>query len=235
MTYVSTAFASCIMPTHNRRTFLPRAFHYFLRQDYPDCELVVMDDGSDPVADLIPSDPRIRYMRLGKRLVLGTKRNLACEEAKGDIIVHWDDDDWMAPRRLRVQISSLLEEQADVCGLDKLLFFDPAGCRAWQYVYPRERRPWLAGGTLCYTKAFWRRNAFPEIPVGEDTHFVRSQCSKRMVPLQDDTFYVAIVHAGNTSPKECRGLRWSPWRGDLRRIMGEDLHFYWKQAKGGTG
>ena len=26
---------------------------------------------------------------------LGEKRNLACQEAQGSIIIHWDDDDWM--------------------------------------------------------------------------------------------------------------------------------------------
>ncbi|MBS1586159.1 MAG: glycosyltransferase family 2 protein [Bacteroidetes bacterium] len=30
-------------------------------------------------------------------MVVGRKRNIACEESRGDIIVHWDDDDWYAP------------------------------------------------------------------------------------------------------------------------------------------
>jgi hypothetical protein len=32
---------SCIMPTANRRAFVPRAVVYFLRQDYPNKELVI--------------------------------------------------------------------------------------------------------------------------------------------------------------------------------------------------
>ena len=50
------------MPTHNRRPFVAQAIVYFLRQDYPNRELIIVDDGTDPVADLIPDDPRIRYL-----------------------------------------------------------------------------------------------------------------------------------------------------------------------------
>ena len=36
---------SCIMPTHNRCCFAPQAIEYFLRQNYADKELIVIDDG----------------------------------------------------------------------------------------------------------------------------------------------------------------------------------------------
>src|SRR4051794_36348973 len=88
---------SCIMPTYNRRAYVPRAIEYFLRQDYPNKELIIVDDGTDPVSDLVPADERIRYIRLNVKQPIGTKRNLACQEARGSIIIHWDDDDWHAP------------------------------------------------------------------------------------------------------------------------------------------
>jgi glycosyltransferase involved in cell wall biosynthesis len=52
---------SCIMPTANRRPFLPEAIRLFLGQDYPESELIVLDDGEDAIADLIPDHPRIRF------------------------------------------------------------------------------------------------------------------------------------------------------------------------------
>src|SRR5262245_22007784 len=115
---------SCIMPTFNRRRFVPRALIYWLRQDYPHKELIVVDDGTDCVADLMPTaDPRVRYVRLESRMSVGAKRNFACELAKGEVIAHWDDDDWHAPHRLSYQIERLLQANADVCGLQTLLFF----------------------------------------------------------------------------------------------------------------
>ncbi len=95
---------SCVMPTADRREHVGRSIGYFLRQDYPNSELVVLDDGEDRVADLMPDDPRVRYVGLERRLILGEKRNRACELAHGEIIVHWDDDDWQAPHRLSYQV-----------------------------------------------------------------------------------------------------------------------------------
>jgi glycosyltransferase involved in cell wall biosynthesis len=76
------------MPTYNRRRFVPEAIRLFLAQDYPAKELIVVDDGEDNVADLIPNHPQIRYLCLDRRHSLGAKRNIACEAARGDIIAH---------------------------------------------------------------------------------------------------------------------------------------------------
>src|SRR5215510_9707139 len=124
------------MPTCNRSAFVPRAIRYFLDQDYEGKELLIVDDGSENGADLIPDDPLIRYIRLNERLPLGAKRNLACREARGEIIVHWDDDDWMAPWRLSYQINALIEAQAEICGLNRLLFYNSFSDQAWRYSYP---------------------------------------------------------------------------------------------------
>src|ERR1700737_3428109 len=128
--------ASCIMPTANRRRFVPEAIRYFLAQDYPNKELIVIDDGAAAVADLMPEDERIRYIRLPCNTVLGEKRNRAADEARGEVIVHWDDDDWNAPWRLGYQIEELQTSGADLCGLAQILFYAPAEQRAWEYVYP---------------------------------------------------------------------------------------------------
>src|SRR5205085_6482789 len=100
---------SCIMPTYNRRAFIPRALRCFFNQDYPNLELVVVDDGAEPVSDMLPPDSRIRYFRLPQKQTVGAKRNYACGQAQGSIIVHWDDDDWYAPCRVQRQIQPLLE------------------------------------------------------------------------------------------------------------------------------
>ncbi len=95
---------SCIMPTYNRRKFIPHAIEYFLRQDYSNKELIIIDDGSDIVEDLVPADTSIRYFKLSKKLTLGAKLNMACTYAKGDVIANWDDDDWYASSRLQYQV-----------------------------------------------------------------------------------------------------------------------------------
>ena len=218
---------SCVMPTADRRAFVPQAIGYFLAQDYPNKELLILDDGADCIADLVPDDSRIRYLRLDYKMALGAKRNLACSEARGDLIAHWDDDDWMASWRLRYQVSNLLKEQADLCGLDKLFFYEPARDEAWQYVYDRPGKFWVAGATLCYRKAFWKENPFPNINIGEDTRFVWGSRSNHMLALPDASFYVAMIHPSNTSPKQTRDSRYHTYPApEIKNLLGEDWRFY---------
>ncbi len=150
----------------------------------------------------------MRYVALERRLVLGAKRNLACEQAHGDLILHWDDDDWSAPWRVRYQVEQLMAAGADVGGLSRVLFHDPVADEAWEYEYPRTGVPWVYGATLVYTRAFWRRNPFPPLNVGEDSRFVWASVSKRLSAHDDSRFFVGTVHAANTSRKDTRGHRW---------------------------
>jgi hypothetical protein len=212
---------SCIMPTADRRPFVPRAVRQFLAQDYPNKELVILDDGADGVADLVPDDPRVRYLRHAGRMPLGTKRNDCVRASRGELIMHWDDDDWMAPRRIRCQVEALLASGAEVCGLRRALFHDPGTGRTWLYEYPAGARPWLIGGTLLYRLDFWRRAPFPAVNAGEDTRFLWAHALERVAEPDDFTFYVALIHPGNTSPKLPQGDYWSAWPGDVAQLMGD--------------
>ena len=94
-------------------------------------------------------------------------------------------------------------------------------------VYPRTARPWLAGGSLLYTKEFWRRNPFPGISVGEDARFLWASHAWRLAVLIDNRFYVAIIHGANTSPKKTQGRRWHPESvSNIAGILGSDRPLY---------
>ncbi len=198
------------MPTANRRRFIPGAIAQFLAQDYPACELVVIDDGEDSVAGLVPSHPAIRYLRTPRHRSLGAKRNAACEAARADIILHWDDDDWYAPTRIRVQVEALRASNADICGIDRALFVDPSVKAAWEYVYPPGGAPWVYGAAMCYRREFWRAHPFADVNIGEDTRFAAAARPERMHVLPDNRFFVALVHPANTSRKHVRDSRWRP-------------------------
>lgn len=218
---------SCIMPTYNRHVFASQAIHYFLTQDYPNRELIIVDDGSDAIDDLIPADERIRYIRLRERATVGAKRNLACEEARGTVIAHWDDDDWHAPHRLRYQVEALLREGTEICGISSLLFYEIESGRAWQYTYPKSQRLWLSGSTLCYKRSFWSGNRFANINVGEDGRFVWGHRRECMTTLSQGTFHVGIIHKQNVSPKNTNGSYWHPYPvEEIRRLLGDDWPFY---------
>lgn len=224
---VDPPLVSCIMPTRNRRAFVRQAIWYFLRQDYPAKDLLVLDDGDDPVADLVPKDERIRYERLPARLSLGAKRNRACELSRGTLIAHWDDDDWQASNRLSVQVRALLDSGAQVCGAAELLHYALMEGEAWLYHSQPHERPWVAGGTLLYRRALWAAHPFSDLDVGEDNAFVWQLPTELVHAMPDASFYIAVIHGANTAVKHLRDPHWE------RRSMAEvanrlaiDLPFY---------
>jgi O-antigen biosynthesis protein len=199
---------SCIMPTRARRTWAMHALHYFARQTWSNRELIVVEDGPDNISDLIPAAANVRYVRSREGATIGEKRNLACDLATGELILHWDDDDWYAPWRIEYQVWSLLRGRAELSGLKTLLYFEPAAQRGFQFVYPEGAPFWLAGGSLCYRKALWARRPFHPLNVGEDNEFVAAHSNASSQVLQVPDFYVGMIHSGNTSPKEISGARW---------------------------
>lgn len=199
---------SAIMPTADRRRFVPAAIAQFLAQGRRDAELVILDDGADSVADLIPGDPRIRYLREEGRRILGDKRNRLCDFARGEIIVHWDDDDWHAPDRLDRQIAALDASGADIVGLAAVTFLADDGARAWDYRWGGRQR-WVYGASLAYRRDYWLRHRFPAIPTGEDTRFVLDARDARIYAMAEGDWLIARVHARNTSPKRTRGGYWA--------------------------
>jgi len=213
---------SCIMPTYNRREFLPRAIGCFLRQDYPNLELIVVDDGSDTVKNLVPDDSRIRYFHLPRKLTIGAKRNFACEQACGEIIVHWDDDDWYPANRISRQVEAMARTGADISGTSRLYYQEAGSGKAFLYRYDGGGRAWVAGNTLAYRRSFWRHHRFLDIQVAEDSRFIWSAARASVHDLRDPALCVASVHAANASPKCTSSPYWTPYDADeIRALVGE--------------
>lgn len=215
------------MPTAGRRPFVPSAMRMFLAQDYGDKELVIVDGGEDPVEDIVPKHPQIRYHHARHPPSLGESRNVACDLTSGQVIIHWDDDDWHGPSRIREQLAWLVEQRLDICGLDTIFFFDPVSRRAWSYNRFNRGRPWVYGATLCYTKAFWHAHRFANVTVGEDTRFVFDNDDAAIAPLTAPRIFVARVHDANTSSKSPAD---GPWRAIPAQMVASIIEGFERKA-----
>ncbi|WBX78215.1 glycosyltransferase family 2 protein [Tenacibaculum ovolyticum] len=198
---------SCIMPTSNRSQFIEQAIQNFRNQNYVNKELIIADDGSNSIEHLVPDQENIKYFRLRKGMSLGEKRNFCCSKSTGEIIVHWDDDDWYAADWLAYQVSTLQSNNADVCGLSKLYFYDSIRQEAWLYQYPKEEKAWVAGATMAYTKNTWQKRPFKNITIGEDNAFVWQEGVSVIAHNYQEGF-VASIHNENTSTKNTLDKRW---------------------------
>ncbi len=113
------------MPTtENRADFIQQSIRYFQRQDYPRKELLVIHDGSESFPALFPRHASVRFIRVAPGFSIGAKRNLACVYSQGEIVLHWDDDDWYAPNRLRAQATPIISDQADITAITPTLFLE---------------------------------------------------------------------------------------------------------------
>jgi len=217
---------SCVLPTRDRPLLAAQAVRYFLRQDYPARELVVVDSGAEPLP--LPADHRIRRLRPHGPVTVGAARNLGNAAARGELLAHWDDDDWIGPGRLWRQVAALQRAPgAAACGLGGLLYYRPAHGDAWRYRPLPQDRPFLAGGTLLYRREAWAAQPFLEIDCGEDAAFVAALGDDRVLPLPDGGWYVALLHGRNTAAKDLADPRWSP--GGLDEVaarIGPDGAFY---------
>ncbi|WP_158799612.1 glycosyltransferase family A protein [Pedobacter sp. L105] len=198
---MNTPMVSCIMPTANREKYIPFAINYFLQQDYPNKELVIIDDGKKSIASLIPSDPRIRYLYTEPIGSIGLKRNLACERSRGEIIVHWDDDDWHAEDWLSAEVYFLQESGADICGLQHTHFYSPITNKLLtvyrQYSDAPNPMNWVHGATLAYWKSFWEKHPFKDLYAGEDDDFIQNNGARLFIHDYRDGF-ICMLHPHNT-------------------------------------
>lgn len=88
---------SVAVVTYNREHFMPAIYNVYARQTYPDTELLVLDDSDEPSAFFSQlDDPRVRYTHVRRRVSIGRKRNMLVEQARGEWICHFDDDDYYA-------------------------------------------------------------------------------------------------------------------------------------------
>lgn len=102
-------FVSICTPTFNRRPFIPYMIKCFEHQTYPKdrMEWIIIDDGTDPIEDLVHQIPQVKYYRYTDRMILGKKRNLMHSKCSGDIIIYMDDDDYYPPERVAHAVDKL--------------------------------------------------------------------------------------------------------------------------------
>jgi len=202
---------SCLTPTADRREFWPRCIRCFQSQGWPRMEWIVVDNGADPIKDMLPEDPRIKYVRVpGPRLLHGRLMNLAMGHAAGDAAIVWDDDDWYAPDRVGKQASVLENSALDLAGTGSLYYYLHGTRRAFLYRNLTPRR-WVAAPA--FRRSLWEANKFEEMRQGADAVFLSKVPEHRCLDMRDLGLLVSAIHPGNAAPKRVPNASFAevPW------------------------
>lgn len=170
------SLVSVIVPTI-REGYLQKCISYFDNQTYQERELIIVPGGGS----------------------IGEKRNRGCEAANGDIIVHFDDDDYYSPDYIENAVIHLIETNSILTGLSSAYFYDKKNRKAWLWQYTGGM-PYVCEASMVYYKSFWQEKPFRDTSIGEGIGFLEYR--KGVSPHNHINSFVANIHDSNTASKQ---------------------------------
>jgi glycosyltransferase involved in cell wall biosynthesis len=198
-------FVSVITPTYNRRRFIPTLIKMYENQDYRKdrMEWIILDDGQDKVKDLFDNKkiPNLRYIPLEEKLLIGAKRNILNKEAKGQIIVAMDDDDYYPSCRVSAVVNAFKQNPK----------YELAGASEIYMYYSDIQKIYRLGpynpnhatnGTMAWRKTYADTHTYDEtVTHSEERSFLEDY---KYPMIQLDPFKVMLVmsHSENTFDKK---------------------------------
>lgn len=113
---------SIIMATYNRAQFIMESIKSIQNQTFKNWECLIIDDGSTDntkniLEPLLNEDKRFKYLRRTSNYQKGLpgSRNYGLDEAKGDYIIFFDDDDIAHPQNLEICVHELNTKDITFC------------------------------------------------------------------------------------------------------------------------
>ena len=167
-------------------------------------EWIVYDDGQEEVRDLFEAKrhdlPTLNFIWSEDKMTLGEKRNRLNEEAKGDIIVAMDDDDFYFPERVQEAVMALtMNPSVHLAGSSE----------AYMY-FTDTREIWKAGpyfdkhatnGTMAWTKKYARTHRYNEtVAFAEERSFL-DEFINPLIQLNPKKVMLVMSHTDNTFDK----------------------------------
>ncbi len=203
------------MPTRGRPEWALQAVECFLAQDYPAKELIILDDTEELSFPLGIANPQVRYELHSNRLTISEKRNRLCELTSGEIICHFDSDDWSAPSRITEQVALLETSGKAVVGYCTMPFWDEQTQKP--YIYRCNPNTWAVGTSLCFQKSWWETHRFSESKYQrEDNGFSNdARNAREIITVPCDGKMVARIHSDNTVPKHAYNWTWKATIDDI--------------------
>jgi glycosyltransferase involved in cell wall biosynthesis len=143
---------SLLIPVYNAAPWLEQTLQSALAQQWPHCEIIVVDDGSRDESVAVARRHAGDRVRVFTQANAGAAaaRNHALREARGDYLQYLDADDLLAPDKIAAQMTTLLAHPPGCVGICGTVYFDDgedpeAGIRVndWTNVDTDDPADWL--------------------------------------------------------------------------------------------
>jgi glycosyltransferase involved in cell wall biosynthesis len=205
---ITYPFVSVLTPTYNRRRFMPALIACYKAQTYPShrMEWIILDDGTDSVEDVFSSAelraaiPNLRYIRLPEKLTIGAKRNRLNAEARGEICVAMDDDDYYTPDRVATVVTAFKKQpRVQLAGASEIYMY----YTDIQTIY--KLGPYNANhatnGTMAWRSSYGKNNTYDETVTHAEEKSFLNDYSNPMIQLDPMKVMLVMSHSENTFDK----------------------------------
>ena len=198
-------------PRPERFAFLKESISAFLRQTYPNCELVIVMDQAEAAAiaalDAFVASlarPNIRVLPPEGSISLGALRNRSVAASRGEVLCQWDDDDLHHPARVERQLEAMTTAGKQASYLQDVFQFATESRKLYWTNWLRAPVPAHPGTLMCARAAMPR---YPETgPLsqrGEDRDVLERLEAAGLVCVLEQAphLFVYRMHATNLSPQ----------------------------------
>lgn len=202
---------SILVPTYNRRNFLPLFTYNIMIQKYPHnlLEIVIDDDGDisfmndkDMFNFEKTTNVKVRYFKSIKKRPIGVKRNNLVKLAKHKIVCFMDDDDIYTPDYISYSynVLSSIPGNQGLVGCTKMNFVFPY--EDWQLRYIQcEFKNQIHEATMMFTKKYFKSmGGFCKTSKAEGYGMIQTR-DKHIKVTDCDNCMCCVVHQNNTIDK----------------------------------
>ena len=191
------ALISCLCPTMNNPDIVKNAIDCFNDQTYVNKELILITDEKNPYLNALKMFvvDNIKLFIAPHGSTMGVLRNMSLDNANGEYIATWDDDDISSKHRIQTQYNALEESKKKVCYLEKVLVNDKVSNRKGISQPGRFIDPTM----LALKSSFPRYNDEANYPIIEDLP-IRKHYTKQneVIFINKPNLYTYVIHENNT-------------------------------------
>lgn len=219
-------FVSILIPTiTTRKAFLPQLFRCIARQDYEGKKEIIIFSDEDNERMNISKNINLRLINSKIKNTLGYKRNLLNNEAQGDILIYFDDDDYHMPTRINHTVQSLINGKNLIAGSSRSFVFRISNQNIYEYgPYGKYHS---GCGSMGFFKQYIKNHKFDEEKNYAEESSFTNNFKEPMNQLDPKKTILIIHHKLNTFNKNLSDKQnLSPYQKEYFIKYDEDLKFY---------
>lgn len=168
-------------------------------------EWIILDDGDDCVKDVFDEVskiiPNVRYIQHPTKLLIGAKRNILNREAKGEIIVAMDDDDFYFPERVSTAVVNFARNKTIELAGSSLIYMYYTDNKKIYSLGPYNKNH-ATNGTMAWRKSYANNHTYDEtVTHAEERSFLENYANP-MIQLDPMKVMLVISHSENTFDKK---------------------------------